>query len=160
MRIFQAALDSSLVERGALQALEVLGAPEAFWRDLDDTRLERMAQSGNASAQAEWAWRLATSESGPAALAQALDWASRAAERGDPAGQAVLGWLLYHGQGIPQDHPEAARLFGLAAAAHDLRGLCWRGLCLLRGHGIDRDPVAARPMLEAAAQRNARLAQY
>ncbi len=57
LSLFQEALDGQLVERGAGTALELLGSPEQFWRALDADELQRMAEGGNAAAQAELAWR-------------------------------------------------------------------------------------------------------
>lgn len=162
--IFQAALESSLIARGAAQAIELLGSADDFWQALALLELQRMAAAGNHQAQAELAWRYAAGEGGAnVSHAPAVRWATASAEQGCPAGAAVLGWLLYNGFGLPRDLPEAARLFALAAAQEDLRGLTWHGLCLLHGHGVAVDLQQALLRLHQAAAkggRTARLAQY
>ena len=45
--IFREALDSSLIERGAVQGIELLGSVDVFWRALGLSELERMAVAGN-----------------------------------------------------------------------------------------------------------------
>ena len=162
--IFREALDSSLIERGAAQGIELLGSADEFWRALMLAELSRMAAAGNPQAQAELAWRYAVGGGGAGkSYLQAVRWATQSAERPCAAGEAVLGWLLYHGFGLPRDITEAARLFGKAAAADDLQGLIWYGLCLLRGQGVLADDARALVMLHKAAARGgvgARLAQY
>ena len=165
--IFQAALDSSLVERGAAQAIELLGSADEFWQALALHELQRMATAGNPQAQAELAWRCATASGGMSrSAAQAVRWASLSAEQHCPAGAAMLGWLLYHGIGLPRDLQEAARLFAQAAAREDVRGLSWLGLCQLHGHGMARDAHQALENLRLAVAKGSpqsgmtRLAQY
>ncbi len=162
--IFREALDSSLIERGAAQGIELLGSADEFWRELALEELIRMAMAGNRQAQAELAWRYAVGEGAvDKSYIQALRWATQSAEQGCAAGEAVLGWLLYHGFGLPKDVGEAARLFASAARQDDRRGLTWMGLCLLRGHGVEPDGKAALGMFHKAASRSgpgARLAQY
>ena len=161
--IFREALETSLIERGATQGLDLLGPADEFWRSLPLTELARMAEAGNAQAQAELAWRYAVGEKPEKSFVQAVRWASLSAEHHCAAGEAVLGWLLYHGFGLPKDHFEAARLFERAATRDDLRGLTWFGLCLLRGHGMTRDVDRAVILLRKAAQKgglSARLSQY
>ena len=121
--LFQEVLDTRLVERGALQGIELLGPAESFWRQVRLVELKRMAAGGNPAAQAEMAWRCATGAAGLRDATEALRWASRSAESGCGAGEAALGWLLYHGVGAPRDYPEAARLLTLAAEKGERRGL-------------------------------------
>lgn len=169
--IFRVALDSSLIERGTQQAMALLGSASHFWSALKLSELERMAQAGNAEAQAELAWRLGRIEALDERVAahqderprQAAHWAGLAAAQGCAAGQAVLGWLHYHGRGLAQDHDEAARLFTLAASQQEPRARVWQAVCLLYGHGLVANPSAARSLLlQAAAQSGAaaNLAHY
>ncbi len=162
--IFREALDSSLIERGAVQGIELLGSVDAFWRALGLSELERMAVAGNHAAQAELAWRHAVGESGAVlSYEHSLRWATPSAEAGCAAGEAVLGWLLYHGFGVPRDETEAARLFASAAGQDDQRGLTWLALCTLRGHGLAADGGHALALFRRAADRGgsgAALAQY
>src|SRR5690606_15100466 len=109
--MLEAALSSSLVERGAAQGIALLGSADAFWRAVPLAELQRMAAAGNAAAQAELGWRCAIGKGLPKSHAQAVNWAARSAENRCAAGDAVLGWLLYHGLGLPRDYHEAARLF-------------------------------------------------
>jgi hypothetical protein len=153
-------LESSLVERGVAQGLELLGHVDEFWPSVPLPELQRMAQGGNVVAQAELAWRSAIGAGLPKSAADAVHWASQSAERKSPAGEAVLGWLLYHGMGLPKDHGEAARLFEHAAAAQESRGMTWFALCLLRGHGVAADGVRGCALLRTAAEQGSRLAQY
>ena len=153
--IFREALDSSLIERGASQGIELLGSADDFWRELSVSELVRMAMAGNRQAQAELAWRYAVGDGGvDKSYIQALRWATQSAEHACAAGEAVLGWLLYHGFGLPRDVIEAARLFASAARQDDRRGLTWMGLCLLRGHGVEVDGAAALGMFHKAASRS------
>lgn len=162
--IFREALDSSLIERGAAQGVELLGSADEFWRALALVELARMATAGNPQAQAELAWRYAVGGGGAEKnYLQAVRWATLSAERPCAAGESVLGWLLYHGFGLPGDMAEAARLFDSAAAAGEVQGLIWSGLCLLRGQGGGLDEARALALLRKAADKggvSARLAQY
>ncbi len=160
LNLFKVALDSSLVERGTRQALELIGSSDQFWRACAVSELESMAAGGNAAAQAELAWRYAVGEGVGQSYAHAMRWASRSAEMGVPAGSAVLGWLIYQGAGVPQDHVEAARLFRFSADSGDQRGAIWYGLCLLRGHGVVQNTESARAYLRPPAEAGLRLAQY
>src|SRR5487761_2122791 len=141
--IFREALETSLIERGAKQGIDLLGPADEFWRSLPMAELMRMAEAGNAEAQAELAWRCAVGEGVTKSYSRAALWAAASEERGCAAGEAVLGWLLYHGFGLPKDHSEAARLFERAALRQDLRGITMLGLCLLRGHGVTADVMRA-----------------
>ena len=108
--LFREVLDNSLVERGALEGIPLLGPSEDFWRQVRLAELKRMAAGGNPAAQAEMAWRCATGVGVAHDATESLRWAGRSAESGCGAGEAVLGWLLYHGLGAPRDYPEATRL--------------------------------------------------
>ncbi|HLA35445.1 MAG TPA: hypothetical protein VJ001_11335, partial [Rhodocyclaceae bacterium] len=119
--LFREALESSLVERGAVQGLELLGHAEGFWNGLAQLELEKMAAGGNRNAQAELAWRYAIGEHVAKNYPSALRWAHESAEHACAAGEAVLGWLLYQGFGLPRDHAEAVRLFASAAEQGDTR---------------------------------------
>ena len=158
--LFREVLESSLVERGVAQGLELLGHADEFWRAVPLAELQRMAQGGNAAAQAELAWRAAVGEGLPKSVADAVKWATQSAEKESPAGEAMLGWLLYHGMGLPKDYAEAARLFAHAADAGDSRGMTWFALCLLRGHGVDADLQKGGELLRKAAQEGSHPAQY
>ncbi|MBU3908452.1 MAG: sel1 repeat family protein [Gammaproteobacteria bacterium] len=158
--LFREVLESSLVERGVAQGLELLGHADEFWRAVPLAELQRMAQGGNAAAQAELAWRSAVGEGLPKSVADAVNWATQSAEKKSPAGEAVLGWLLYHGMGLPKDYAEAARLFEHAADAADSRGMAWLALCLLRGHGVSADVTRGSELLHKTAEQGSHLAQY
>ena len=108
--LFREVLESSLVERGATEGLELLGPADGFWRQVRLIELKRMAAGGNPAAQAEMAWRHVTGTGVPRSATEALRWAGRSAESGCGAGEAGLGWLLDNGQGVPRDYHEAARL--------------------------------------------------
>ena len=88
LNLFKVALDSSLVERGARQALELIGSSDRFWCACAVSELEPMAAGGNAAAQAELAWRYAVGEGVPQSYVRALHWATRSAEAGVPGGSA------------------------------------------------------------------------
>ena len=79
MGLFQEVLESSLVERGAVQGLELFGHADEFWRDVPVLELRRMAEDGNPVAQAELAWRLAAGEGVAKSYAQAVNWAAKSA---------------------------------------------------------------------------------
>ena len=91
--LFREVLDSSLVERGAAEGMELLGHADAFWPQVGLPELRRMAQGGNPSAQAELAWRSAVGEGLAKSATEAVQWATQSAEKQCPAGEAVLGWL-------------------------------------------------------------------
>src|SRR5262245_32756539 len=79
--MFAAALESSLIERGAVFGVVLLGSADAFWRKVPLLELQRMAAAGNDAAQAELAWRYAEGLGLPKSHAQALAWATRSAEQ-------------------------------------------------------------------------------
>ncbi|HEX8963973.1 MAG TPA: hypothetical protein VF801_13310, partial [Rhodocyclaceae bacterium] len=53
MGFFREVLESSLVERGVAQGLELIGHADEFWTAVPLVELKRMAEGGNANAQAE-----------------------------------------------------------------------------------------------------------
>ena len=109
--IFREVLESSLIERGSRQGVELLGPVDEFWRGVPLTELRRMAEAGNMAAQGELAWRFAAGEGIARSYPQAVRWAAASAECACASGEAVLGWLRYNGFGLQKDHAEAARLF-------------------------------------------------
>lgn len=150
--LFRDVLESSLVDRGIAHGLELLGSAEEFWHDVDVAELRRMAEGGNAGAQAELAWRYAMAEGLERSYFDAQRWAARSAEAGCPSGEAILGWLLYHGHGLPRDPVEAARLFRSAAEHGQPQAIDLLARCYFFGRGVAQDKAEAVRLWREAAQ--------
>jgi uncharacterized protein len=76
----------------------------------------RLAEHGNARAQAMLGFMYEFGRRVPQDYVLAAKWYFRAAEQGEPHGQHLLGLLYDKGQGVPEDAIEAYKWLNLAAA--------------------------------------------
>jgi len=90
--IFRETLETSLIERGAAQGIDLRGPADEFWRSFPPHELSHMAEAGNGQAQAE-----------------------RASRRKDLRGMTWLGLRLLRGHGISKDTERALQLLQDAA---------------------------------------------
>ncbi|MBI4345946.1 MAG: CHAT domain-containing protein [Elusimicrobia bacterium] len=123
----------------------------------DDVRLDlKLAQLGDADAQADLARRYRAGDGVEKDEKAALEWLRKAALQGHPASQYNLGLAYDQGLGTPVDFGEARRWLAAAAEqAHDVSGLARfnLGVMALKGEGGRPDPAEALRWFEAAAER-------
>ncbi len=89
------------------------------WRhapDVSPANIVRLAENGNARAQATLGFMYEFGRLLPQDYVLAAKWYSRAAEQGEPHGQHLLGLLYDKGQGVREDSIEAYKWLNLAAA--------------------------------------------
>ena len=67
------------------------------------TKLEKMAQAGNAQAMADLGWCYANGEGVKEDYLQAIKWYQKAAEKGDPSAMFNLFTMYYYGEGVKKD---------------------------------------------------------
>ena len=76
----------------------------------------RLAERGDARAQARLGYMLATGRGVPQNFVEAAYWYQRAAEQGDPDAQYLLGVCYDLGQGVPEDWVLAHKWLNLSAS--------------------------------------------
>ncbi len=80
-------------------------------------KMERAADAGLATAQADLGDMLLSGEAGPRDVTAALPWLARAAAAGHPLAAFQLAKLYETGDGVPKNLDIARKLYGQAAAA-------------------------------------------
>ena len=111
----------------------------------------RLAEEGDADAQALLAVVYYNGRGVRRDYAEALRWARLAAEQGNVRGQSLLGAAYYSGNGVARDPAEAARWARLAAEQGDAGGQMVLGALYLNGTGVPQDDVSAYMWLTLAA---------
>ena len=81
------------------------------------SKMERAAEAGLVTAQADFADMLLSGEARPRNVAAALPWLGRAAAAGHPLAAFQLGQLYEAGDGVPKSLEAARKLYEQAAAA-------------------------------------------
>ena len=126
-----------------------LAAKYARQRATEEDR--RLAEQGDADAQALLAEVYYNGRGVERDYAEALRWARLAAEQGNVRGQSLLGVAYYGGNGVDRDPAEAARWARLAAEQGDAGGQVVLGALYLNGTGVPQDDVSAYVWLALAA---------
>ena len=111
----------------------------------------RLAEEGDADAQALLAVVYYNGRGVRRDYEEALRWARLAAEQGNVRGQSLLGAAYYSGNGVARDPAEAARWARLAAEQGDAGGQMVLGALYLNGTGVPQDDVSAYMWLTLAA---------
>ena len=108
---------------------------------------KRLAEQGDAEAQANLAEMYFTGRGIDRDQEAAIVWFRRAAEAGDVASQVHLGMISAQSQ----DFELSARMFAMAAAAGDADGMKNLATLYLRGLGVERNAALALDWLTKAA---------
>ncbi len=119
----------------------------------------RLAQQGDANAQAMLGLMYAAGSSVPQDDAEAVKWYRRAAEQGHAGGQTMLGMSYAEGSGLPQDYAEAVKWLSLAAEQGAPMAQYSLGLLHAKGRGVPRDTVRAHMYFNLAAAKGFREAE-
>lgn len=118
-----------------------LAAKLARQRATDADR--RLAEQGDADAQALLAAVYFNGRGVERDYGEALRWARLAAEQENAGGQSVLGMAYRNGNGVARDPAEAARWLRLGAEQGDVTAQTFLGLLYLDGDGVAQDDVSA-----------------
>ena len=110
----------------------------------------RLAEQGDADAQALLAVVYYNGRGVERDFGEALRWARLAAEQGNAGGQSVLGMAYRSGNGVARDPAEAARWLRLGAEQGDVTAQTFLGLLYLDGDGVVQDDVSAYVWLTLA----------
>ena len=96
--------------------LHYIGSAYAESSHSSADRVKRLAERGDANAQAELGWMYWIGRGVPQNYHQAAKWYHRAAEQGQSGAQFALGLLYNKGQGVPQNLILAHMWLNLSAA--------------------------------------------
>jgi uncharacterized protein len=88
---------------------------QAFWLNPGGPNIIRLAEHGNARAQARLGFMFATGQRVPQNPVEATYWYHRAAEQGDPDAQYLLSISYDNGRGVSVDRVQAHKWMNLAA---------------------------------------------
>ena len=125
-----------------------LAAKYARQRATEEDR--RLAEEGDADAQALLAVVYFNGRGVERNYAEALRWARLAAEQGNAGGRTVLGMAYHSGNGVARDPAEAARWLRPAAEQGNASAQTVLGLLYLQGDGVVQDDVSAYVWLTLA----------
>ena len=127
------------------------GFQPGFAEDQDIEQLRKVAEQGDAGAQANLGFMYDRGWGVPEDDREAVKWFRKAAEQGHAGAQADLGLKYAEGEGVPEDDQEAVRWFrkaaeqGAAMAQHNL------GVMYSKGEGVLENYVKAYAWLNLAA---------
>ena len=124
------------------------------------TWFKKVAETGDATAQAELGDVFVNQELGRVDYVQAVLWYRKAAEQGHRQGQFGLGARYLLGQGVPQDFAEARRWLTPAADRGHPNAQFLLARMFEAGDGGAADPAAAAKYYELAANYGLPAAQY
>ena len=125
-----------------------LAARYARQRATEEDR--RLAEQGDADAQALLAVVYYNGRGVRRDYAEALRWARLAAEQGNARGQGLLGAAYREGNGVARDPAEAVRWLRPAAEQGNVSAQAFLGLLYLNGEGVPQDDVSAYVWLTLA----------
>lgn len=133
---------------GIVLSLILVSGAVAETRD-DSTR--RLAEKGDANAQAMLGLMYAAGAGVPQDDAEAVKWYRRAGEQGHAGGQPMLGMSYVEGSSLPQDYAEAVKWLRLAAEKGTPMAQYSLGLLHAKGRGVPQDTVRAPMYFNLAA---------
>lgn len=113
--------------------------------------VEKLAETGNATAQLALGGFYAGGYGVPQDPRQAAAWYQKSAEQGNAAAMSRLGNAYLTGTGVTQDYGEAASWFGRAGSAGDAWSLERLGSLYEAGQGVKQDYVKAYQWYDVAA---------
>ncbi|MDP2752576.1 MAG: tetratricopeptide repeat protein [Rhodocyclaceae bacterium] len=151
-------IESSLIERGAFQGLDLLGPPDDFWRNVPLSDLKRMATGGNVDAQMELAWRYYHGIDLPQDYAKTVRLLTPITDR--PRALNLLAWCHFFGRGVSDDPVAAARLWQAAAEQGSEKAMFCLGLCHTFGFGVPRQLSVGLDWTVKAAEKGNREAAF
>jgi len=120
----------------------------------------RLAEQGNADAQAHLGYMYYKGEGVESNLATALDWYRRAAVQGNRDAQYNLAVAYAFGEGVAQDDAEAVTWYRRAAEQGSAIAQYSLGVSYALGEGVARDDSEAIKWYRAAAEQGYAAAQY
>jgi len=107
--------------------------------------LKKAAEAGKPEAQSQWGLLLATGDSVPQDVPEALSWLRRAAQQGEITAMFNLGIILEKGLGCDPDQAEAALWYWQAAELGDTQARMKLGTMLIKGVGF----TVGSPVIQA-----------
>jgi len=119
----------------------------------DLSRLQTLADSGDADAQCRLGGRYAAGEGLPKDANLAFHWYQKAAAQGHPEGQFKLGICYKYGRVIAKDPAQAVKWYRAAADQGLPEALNALGLCYEEGTGVEQDKKEAVRLYQSAAER-------
>lgn len=112
----------------------------------------KMAQDGNAQAQAYVGYCFATGQGVAKDERQAVEWYRKAAEQGNAKAQSNLGLCFANGQGVTKDDRQAVEWYRKAATQGDADAQVNLGYCFENGRGVAKDEKQAVEWYRKAAE--------
>lgn len=138
---------------GTILAVSLMGGTVA---EPPEESTRRLAEQGDANAQAMLGLMYAAGSNVPQDDAEAVKWYRRAAEQGHAGGQTMLGMSYVEGSGVPQDYAEAVKWLRLAAEQGTPMAQYSLGLLHAKGRGVPQDTVRAHMYFNLAAGKGIR----
>ena len=120
--------------------------------------LKKAAEAGDPEAQSQWGLLLATGDSVPQDVEEALSWLRRAAQQGEMTAMFNLGIILENGLGCEPAADEAALWYWQTAELGDPQAKNKLGTMLIKGKGFTPGSPAVHA-IEASAERGHPYAQ-
>lgn len=114
-------------------------------------RLAGLAESGDRTARAWYAWLTMLGRTGATMDARTVGWVRQAAEQGDPLALRVMR-TIYQRVGVEADADEARRWQRRCAEAGNAFCMMFEGQDLIEGEAVPRDLEAGLRWLERAAE--------
>ena len=127
---------------------------------IDLSLLRQRAEQGEASAQAELAWRYEEGRGVGRDYGASAAWFRRAADQGHAPAQAALGYLYATGRGVGRDGEAAVTWSRLAAEQGNARAQYNLGVVYANGRGVPRDEERAVRWFRRAAEQSDDDGQY
>ena len=133
--------------------------PAIAYDNMDIPRLKKLAEEGNADAQAKLGVVYASGIGVKLDKKEALKWYKKSAEQGDSLGQWNLAFMYVRGEEVEVDYVRARELFqksaesGFENAQYDL------GMMLLQGLGGKEDRTEAEKWFRKSAAKGYREAK-
>jgi len=124
----------------------------------DVEELKKAAESGDPEAQSQWGLLLATGDSVPQNIVEALSWLRQAALQGEITAMFNLGIILEKGLGCDPDQEEAALWYWQAAELGDTQARMKLGTMLIKGIGFTPGSPAIQA-IKASAEKGYPYAQ-
>jgi TPR repeat protein len=122
--------------------------------------LRRLAERGDAEAQARLGWMYLNGEGIPLDFAEGVRWTRLAANQHLARAQFCLGLLYQHGQGVSQDNVEAVKWYRLAAEQGLAQAQFNLGDAFLYGKGVPQNHTEAAKWYHICADQGLASAQY
>ncbi|MGH2447696.1 MAG: tetratricopeptide repeat protein [Chloroflexota bacterium] len=113
--------------------------------------IEKLAESGNATAQLALGGFYAGGYGVPQDPQQAAVWYQKSAEQGNAVAMSRIGDAYLTGTGVTQDYGKAASWFARAASAGDPWSLEMLGSLYEEGEGVEQDDIKAYQWYDIAA---------